>query len=485
MKKILFIFLAIIATVSFNSCDKNFEEINENVDDPTIIPSSMLIGTAVRDMINEMYSTFNGSEIGENWVQHNALAAYNDPDRYRPRVTSMDGIWNTMYGAASTANQMYELAVEEGNTNNQGIAIVLKSYAFLVLTDLYGHVPYSEALKGPSEGNFTPAYDLQEDVYTGVFADLDNAISLLSTGTGTIDPNMDILYYGDASGWLKFAASLKFRALMRVSGKMSVGAQLQALVDGGHLFKSNADEAKVIYTAASPDANPLYETIVEQTRGEHRLSQTFVKSLQDNNDPRLPIMANPALNSGNYVGKPNGGSEIPMTGYGQDDVSSIGDFYLQAQSPGYFMSYTQLLLLMAEAAERDLISGGSAMAQTYYEAAIQNSMNENTVGDAYAAYYANPTITYSSDETTALSQIGYQMWIALFCQGFEAWTEWRRTGYPALTLAADPYDGITEIPSRLRYNVDEKSVNRDNYNAAVTALGGDGDEISTKVWWMQ
>jgi hypothetical protein len=480
MKKIIILFVAaIITTTFFNSCDKNFEEYNKNIDDPATVPSSMLIGTAVRSIMNTTYSTFNGSEIGENWVQHNALTDYNDPDRYRPRVTSMDAMWNNLYYAASQANQVQELAIIEENQVNQGVAMVIKAYCFLVLTDLFGDVPFTEALKGPSEGNFTPAYDPQETVYDGALAMLDEAMPLLLSGVGTIDGSMDILYGGDPTKWEKFANSLKFRALMRISGVRNVSADLQALVNKGHLFSSNDDEAKLVYLSASPEANPLFETIVDQSRDEHKLSATFVNQLIDYDDPRLPVMCQPAENSGLYVGKPNGYAQTPLPGFAAGDVSAIGEKYLAPEAPGYFLSYTELLLLMAEAAHNGYISGGDVAAEAYYNAAIQNSLNENGVGGEFGNYMSDPRVPYNS--TNADAQIGLEKWIALFCQGFEAWTEWRRTGYPVLTPAAEGY--ISEIPRRLRYESTEVSVNGVNYKAAVASQGA--DELTTRIWWNQ
>lgn len=478
MRKIIILFLAIFTITIFNSCDKDFEEINENVDDPALVPSSQLIGTSIRVISSTLYSTFNGSEIGENWVQHNALTEYNDPDRYRPRVTSMDDIWNSLYEAASAAEQLEYLAVEEENTVNQGVAKVIKSYCFLVLTDLYGNIPFSEALIGPSEGNFTPVYDSQQDVYTGVIAMLDESMPLLQSGVGTIDPNMDILYGGDAVKWNKFGKSLKFRALMRMSSMVDVSDDLKALVNSGYLFSSNADEAKLVFTETAPNSNPLYMTIVQQSRAEHKLSKTFIDHLIDYNDPRLPIMAQPASSSGEYVGKPNGFAEIPLAGYASDEVSNIGELYLEPTAPAYYLSYTELLLLMAEAAHEGYINGGEAAAQNYYELAIQNSLNENGVGDSYSSYIADSRVAY--DATNAEMKIGTQKWITLFCQGFEAWTEWRRTGYPVLTPAAEGF--LSEIPSRLKYHSSESSVNGVNYNAAVAAQGA--DQLTTKLWWM-
>ncbi|MEZ4907644.1 MAG: SusD/RagB family nutrient-binding outer membrane lipoprotein [Saprospiraceae bacterium] len=459
------------------SCDKNFEEINKNVDDPTIIPSSMIIGTVVRNIGNSLYSTFNGNEIGENWVQHQSLLQYNDPDRYKPRVASMDGMWNTFYLAASNANQMYNLAEAEDNKINMGIALVLKTYCFTLLTDYFGNVPYSEALLGPGDGIFAPKYDDQESIYNGVFTTLDDAIALIQTGDGTTDSSMDILYAGDASKWVKFANSLKFRSYMRISGVKSVSAELQALVNGGNLFSSKDEEAKLVYLSEAPEANPIYESVVAGGRNEHAMSATFIDYLLSKDDPRLPVIAQPAVASGEYVGKPNGYKDSPLPGYGYDDVSQIGELYLEPTAPAYFISYSELLFLLAEAAKKGFISGGYGTAKSYYDAAITNSFEDNGITGA-ADFISQGDIAYSP--TNALEQIGYQKWVSLFCQGFESWTEWRRTGYPVLTPAVDGY--ISEIPSRLKYNSDESSLNTANYNNAVSEQGP--DDLTTKMWWL-
>lgn len=473
-KNIYIVAIALFAIVSLFSCDKNFEEYNANIDDPAIIPSDQLLGTIVRDVANELYSTFNGSEIGENWIQHNSLIQYNDPDRYKPRETSMDNIWTRLYLAASTAKQMYKLAEGEGNEVNMGIAVVLKSYCFSLITDFYGDAPYSEALQG-AEGIRTPVYDKQEDIYAGLFTDLDEALTLLD-GAGSMDANLDILYAGNVTKWKKFATTLKFRMAMRMSATDN-GASVAAIVNSGMLFGSNADEAKLVYLSSAPNANPIYEQVVAGNRNEHALAQTFVDFLVDNSDPRLPIYAQPNAAAGAYVGKPNGYADSPLPGFGYDDVSAIGTKYLEAEAPGYFISYSEVLFLLAEAAKQGYISGGDATAQQYYEDGIRNSFAENGAPNV-DSYLTRSGIAYSS--VNALEQIGTQKWVVLFCQGFEAWTEWRRTGYPVLAPAAEGY--INEIPSRLKYNTTEVTLNTANYNAAIADQGA--DELTTKVWWM-
>lgn len=480
MKKLKYIgiFVVSLLFIGLSSCTKDFETINQNIDDPTEVPSSQMIGAIVTRMADNMYSTFNGSETGMTWVQHESLIQYNDPERYKPRVTTMDGVWSNFYLAASNANSMYKIAEIEGNEVNQGVALVLKSYAFHFLTDVYGDIPYTEALLGDSEGNFKPVYDTQETVYNGILAELDQAIAKLSSGVGSVNSTYDIVYAGDAQKWLKFAYSLKFRALMRISAKKNVSADLQSIVNSGMLFSSNDEEAKLVYLTASPNANPMFENIVDGNRLEHGTCNTFIDFLIERNDPRLPVFAQEAANGG-YVGKPSGYAVTPVEGFGYDDVSQIGLHFLAPDSPAYFISRTELLFLMAEAAKKGYISGGDTSAKTYYDSAILNSFVELGVAGSYAGYITQGSVTYNPSD--ALQKIAEQKWVTLFTQGFEAWAEWRRVGYPELTIAIDAYEN--EIPSRYKYNSDESSLNALNYADAVSRIGG--DELTTPIWWMQ
>ena len=131
---------------------------------------------------------------------------------------------------------------------------------------------------------------------------------------------------------------------------------------------------------------------------------------------------------------------------------------------------------MAEAAHKGYISGS---AETYYQNGVSASFAANGLSQAdAAAYLAQGTVAYT--QATGLQKIAEQNWLGLFCQGIEAWTEWRRTGYPALQPAIEAV--INEIPSRFTYPSIEQSVNKANYDAAVSGQGA--DLLTTKVWWM-
>ena len=457
----IILFCLPIALVT-SSCDKDFETINQNPNSPTSVPSDLLIADIVRVAANQNYSSFVGMDMGACWSQQLSKVQYNDEERYGPRVNVIQGVWNTYYEAViADAKTMYDLAVVEENTASQGVALTLQAYGYLMLTDMYGDIPFSESILAPT-GNVTPAYDTQEAVYDGALQMLTDASALLAAG-GSINGSADIMYGGSVSNWNKFANSLKFRALMRISGVRNVAAELQALVSAGNMFTSNADEAKLVYLAASPNANPIYETVVFGTRLEYKLNQTLVDKLSTDGDPRLAVYVAPNAD-GIYRGKPAGISDVPSNDWGYDNVSGIGAAYLDPTAPGYFMSYAQLELLKAEAAVKGYISGNAA---TYFENGVNASMAANGLTDVVSA------------SSVTLKDIAEQEWIALFCQGIESWVEQRRTGFPVLAPAQDGF--INAIPSRYTYPTGEQSLNATSYQAAVARQGE--DRLTTKMWW--
>ncbi len=475
MKRFKIITLLLFGLLVSVGCDSDFEEINQDPNNPLAVPSSLLIPGVVRAAQNESYSTFTGGDMGACWSQQFAKVQYNDEERYIPRQSVISRVWNTYYAVViSDADAMHTIAVAEENNNMQGVALTLQAYGYAFVTDVYGAVPFTEAMKAATDGNISPAYDSQEVVYAGVLAMLDEAISLLGT-SGAINATNDILYGGNANLWKKFASSLKFRVLMRASGKMSVGADLQALVNAGNLFSSNAEDAKLTYLSADPSANPLYESIVFGTRGEWKINSKMVDILAGANDPRLAVYAQKNAD-GDYRGKPSGYNDVPSDDWNYTNVSALGEFYLRPELPGFFMSYPELKFLMAEAAFKGLISGD---ANAHYLGGITASMEYNEVpGPAISTYLTAKVL--ATTPALAIEQIATQNWIALFSQGVESWNEYRRTGFPVLSPAVD--GAINEIPSRYNYPTTEGSINKANYDAAVAAQGA--DLLTTPIWWM-
>lgn len=490
MRKSIIYSISILCLLLVTSCSK-FEELNTDPNNSTKVRSDLLLANIVysamgedNDVVNQtgMYSTFVGGDMGACWAQHIGKVQYNDEERYTPRSGVVRAFWNTIYeDVCNDAKKMEKLAKDEGNTAVEGVALILQAYGFQVLTDCYGDIPFSDALKADANV-FTPKYDKQEDVYKGILALLTDAANKLSTTTDVLPSSSDVMYGGDLEKWTKFANSLKFRALMRISSKdastdIDVAAQLQALVTDGNLFSSNDDEAKFEFETAQPGANPFYETIVFGNRPEFRVGAPMIDILKSLGDPRLSVYAKKNEDD-EYVGKPAGYINLPFEPYTVEKTSAIGSKFLAANAPAYFMSYPELLLLMAEAKVKGLISSGSAA--TYFSDGIRASMEAVGVLNAdISAYLA--IVSLSGDVNAGLSQIGTQKWIALFGQGIEAWIEWKRTKSPELQPAVN--GAFNEIPSRYTYPSTEQSINTANYSAAVANQGV--DELTTKIWWLK
>ncbi len=472
MKKISILFIALIALFSA-SCDKDFETVNTDPNNPVAVPAHLLLGNIVRVNQNAIYGMQQGGDMGMCWAQHASKVQYNDEEKYIPRRGAIDAIWNSLYASViADAQSMYTLADAEGNTNIKGISLVLQANAFQILTDLYGPIPFSEFNKS---GNLKPAYDSQEVVYDGIIDLLTQADALLASGSGNVPASSDIVYGGDVTKWRKLANSLKLKALMRISKVKNVATQLQALVNAGNLMDSNSDSAQLQYKAAQPDANPIYETIVFGTRSEYKVSSVLVTKLQALGDKRLNVFAkvnNASAYVGNIPGVENPGN--------YNGFSSFGTFYLQPTLPGVILSYAQSEFLLAEAINEGYVSGGISAALTHYKNGITANFAFNGIASEAAAYVAKPNVEFTN-QADARVKIGEQVWFALFGQGFEAWTEWRRTGYPALSPAFEANE--TSIPSRLYYNSTELALNKDSYTAAVGTLTN-GDKLTSPLWWM-
>lgn len=471
--------ILLIATLGlffFTACDNDFEETNTNPNDATIVPSSSLIADVSRNAGNILYSTFVGGDMGSCWSQQWAKVNYEEEARYQVRNSVIEAtIWQGFYeDVIADAKSMEDIAIEEGNDYSRGAALILQAYGYHVMTDLFGMIPFTEAMD-PS--NLKPVYDSQEVVYAGILNMLDTANLLLTTGSGTINAATDLVYGGDHTGWLKFANSLKFRCLMRISGtSLHDAAALQEIASSRSIFTSNADEAKMVYLSESPNANPMYESIVYGSRFEYKVNQVLVEMLETLNDPRLPQYAE-HNSEGVYRGKPSGINNVPSDEWNYDNVSPIGDYVLAGEWPAFFVSYSELMFLMAEAAQKGYISTGTA--QSYYNAGVLSSLTTMGVEDQYSTYIAENGVAFTN--VNALKQIAEQNWLGLYTQGIESWTEWRRTGYPALTPAIEAV--VATIPSRFNYPPIEQSVNADSYNAAVADQGA--DLLTTDLWWMK
>jgi len=485
MKRKSIILMMTAVLISATSCDKNFEDIN---DDPYAIlevTPDLLLPTVIRGSVNQMVN--EGWSIGNIVVQHTAKIQFVNEDRYI--WGDRTGIWNTLYGNLRDVYNLRALSEASAFNNYHGVALVMKSWIFSVLTDTYGDVPYSEAIRGKTDDIHQPVYDPQEQIYAGILADLNWANELLGSTDEAI--NGDILFGGDIMAWRKLANSLQLRYLMRISGKRDVSADMNRILNDPAqypIFESNADNATLEYLAEAPNQFPIHTARVGSF-DEFRLSKNLGDKLLAFEDPRIAVFARPtAATTGTanpeYVGVPNGLSDVDALGYngGVQNVSRIGALYYEdaitsrgrSVAKGYLMAYPELQFILAEAAQKGIISGDAEM---YYEQGVVAAFEYVDTGMP-TDYLSRPGVAFQP--ANALQLIGTQKWIALFFTGLEAWFDWRRTNYPEIEAGPSNQNG-DRVPVRFTYPLSEQSHNGENREAAVARQGA--DDINTKVWW--
>jgi len=343
------------------------------------------------------------------------------------------------------------------------------------MTDIWGDIPYSDALKGSTA--YSPKYDTQESIYTDLFKELTEAVAQIKENEAGVVG--DVLFNGDMAAWKRFANTIRMAMSVRLSkvnaakGKTEYAAALAAGVIG-----SNAQNIMYKFIAGDPyNYNPWYDNYSVSNRNDYAISKTMTDYMEPKADPRLPIYGE-VLASGLVKGLPygrNAAVNIPAA------YSRIGAAFRGQGSPLSIYNYAEVLFLQAEAAKLGYTTGGDTDAEAKYKAAIKASWEMYGVYDAtkYNAYIAHADVAYSS--ANAHKQILTEKWVHNYLSSWETWCDWRRTGFPVLTAAVDRVDS-RGIPFRLGYPPTEASLNPTNYKAAVAALGGTDDNYG-KMWW--
>jgi len=482
--KILSVFAALAA---ITACS-DLTSINQNPNGPVDVPPPSILPNVIQTVVGGVNGV-NSLNIrgGGLWVQYYSEIQYRDEDKYLVRSGTSGG-WGFYNGALEDIRRMIIKGEANKTPNWSAVGRIMKSYVFSVMTDAMGNLPYSQALKGDTVLN--PAYDTQQAIYNGMLADLAQANTDIDLAPGAVGfSDGDLMYGGKMAKWKRFANSLRLRLAVHLSkaDPTKAASEADAAVAAG-VFTSNADNAQLMYLGTSPNRNPIYNDA--QGRDDYGMSKTFVDSLTSFADPRLPVFAqiNPAGTG--YQGLPNGlndGEGTPIV-----NISRFGAFWRSTpNAPMYLLTYSEVLFLEAEAAERGWIPGGSAAAATYYTNAITASLQQYGVAAAdIATYLGQAKVGYDAGGTTLgahMNQIMYQKWVSLFMQGMEAWTEVRRTGIPSLIPGPRAVFGAGtagSIPQRLPYDDNEAVLNAANLDAAVSAQGfSAGNDIQSKLWF--
>lgn len=499
------LFFFILTGIFIIGCDKGFEKVNTNpIQATSLDPAYLLTNAQLGAMLNTI--------------------KYQDPivqQLNTPFGSTLEGgqhnIWFEPGDAQSVFTDMYTECIKSlsdiisrtqddpERSNLYNMARIWNSYCFQVLVDTYGDVPYSQASQAFTNELFLPAYDPAEAIYDDLLKQLSEATAALDASK-TVEPN-DLFYHGNIDQWKKLGNSILLRVAMRLTKADPAKAQQYATIAiNGGLMTSNADNAMLMLSVAYPN---VYGNIFNGTeRANYYIGKPFIDQLKSTNDPRLEVIAvkydlpandvatagNADTDPANQIGMPFGYNDATISTapnypgksgaawkYSQVNRQTLGKF----DGPYFFVTYSQTTLLHAEAVQRGWATGSVS---ALYEAGVKAHMDQMAQydpsatiapGDQDAYLTANPF-----DPANALEQINTQYWISSFLNGQEAWSNFRRSGFPLLQPnsfpGADPVIAGDFI-HRLQIQSSERAVNTANYEAAVSRQGP--DNFATRIFW--
>ena len=509
VQKYIFAFVGLIMTTTFFSSCEPLTDINKNPNEPNTVPTSSLFASAQKNIMNNLRGTGLSAGTSMLFIQYFGHNTYTDTDRYLMTNSTGSSNWSSLYSAIATLNEIIKLntdpqtkdivSIDGVNENQIAACRILKVWAFQSMTDIWGDIPYHST--GSDDPDFQacsateevvyPKYASQEKIYKDMLKELKEAGNMLTGTTGF--KKGDVVFGGNVERWKKLANSLSLRVANRVKDKLPEAAnRIQEIINNPSdypVMVSNSDNAYIPYEATAPNEAPFYTYTIKANRNDYSITHVVVECMQGIrgpftiDDPRLPKYAQPAKNHEIIIGQPYGISAALASTIGADNVSFPGTTIYASNFKEVIMEYSEVQFILSENKGWD---------QTAYTEGIKASMEKwgVTVADINTYISSVPV----ANEETVLTQ----KWIALMMQGVEAWSEYRRTGYPNfLVMPGDVvWTGIFNgqltdekfipllgdaIPRRLFYPDTEQSLNKECYQAAISAQGN--DTMSARIWW--
>ena len=473
MKKIYTVIAALLPL--FPACTDQFEEFNEDRKNPAQVSGESIFSNAQKALIDHVSSTNVNQNIFKLWAQYWTETTYTDEANYD--LTTRNIAANQFrYYYRETLKDFLEAETIITETeypndpspkvkeNKLMIIQLLRAYAFQQLVDIFGAVPYTEAL---NVENVYPAYDAGNLIYEDLIKKVQEAVGALDAGYDSFGP-ADLFYGGDVGQWIKFGNSLKIKLGITLSDYDPALAASTILsgVNGG-AFTSAGDDALFGYLSASPNFNPIYADVIASGRHDFIPANTIVDIMNGLQDPRRPAYF--TLHEGEY----KGGTYGYGSPYGSN--SHIPDAISAPNFKGILFTYSEVQFYLAEAAARGF--NLPLPAETYYNEAIKTSFEFWGIPGA-EDYLAKDEVKY--DQANWKELVALQQWLGFYTRGLEGYSTWRRLDYPRLNIA-ELIRQESEIPTRFTFPINEQTLNEANYIAASQLIGG--DLLTTKIFW--
>ncbi len=477
MKKII----AILFIGTLLSCTDHFADLNTDKKSLASVPGESLFNNAME----RFYHTANNNNVNFNvfrlYAQYMAQTTYPEESQYNMvQRTIPDNWYQRIYRDALVDMKEARriISAQETNAttapiqkNKLAIMTVNEVHMWSTLVDLFGDIPYSQALDFE---NPNPVYDDAQTIYNDLITKLDQAINDIDVTSASFAASEDLVNQGDTGAWKKAANSLKLRLAMRIADVDAAKAKTlaESAVASG-VFSSLSEDLSMEYISAAPYTHPAYEDFVLSGRSDYVGSNTLIDKMNALNDPRRAVYFDNNLGDGVYEGGVYG------TANSFPNSTHVGSFFYTATSPGIMISCSEVEFLKAEGAARGFNMGGSV--EELYNKAIKTSIMEwGLSSEAADTYLAQESVAYATAAGDWKQKIGTQKWISLFANGgIEGWTTWRLMDIDGFNVP----EGLTydDIPKRLIYPINEATLNGTNLKAAASKIGGDTPK--TKIFW--
>jgi len=512
-KYILFPLTFVLLLTTLSSC-KKYLDINRDPNLPADVTEKLMLPAIIGTFSYEVAGGYP-TRTATLWTKHLAYAgADRHSGSYYLTENDVDNFWrfSSYNSVMGTAVEMIAKAEKNGNPSYAAIGRIILAWNLSYLTECYGSIPYSDAFKA-EQGVIKPKYDTQEDIYKEIQKLLDQSIVDAGKGTGLKPGVDDFIYGGVMQSWVHLANTLKARFYLRLSNAPGYNAATQAdlalkALDAGAITDKDAPTAT--YFSVANAENPWYQfAIGGKWNFSTKPSQYYVNLLLGDDeipgtlDPRLPFQvsvvpkgsdpANPGVNAGKYVGVTNDGPPLNIANY-----SPIGSFYSARNAKLNLLVYAEVPFIRAEAEFLKANKSVNAAVVAAYNEGVAASMtfygidvNPSTSSAETKAYLAYPdhVINLATSSTDAYRRIMQQKYIANYLQ-FEAYNDFRRTGYPVLPINDEVYapdvDLVNKpemgiIPLRLPYPSSERSYNKENIPSDIPINTVNAMQIP--VWW--
>lgn len=485
----------ILISFLYVGCDMgDFGNLNTDPNKPTdfdtrflYITSAAQVGTFFRDdwsARDQMYPHYFSE-----WrtVQHGEMQVldYSMRNKYVRIIKPLDEI--IMHNQDVETKSLQKVVALGSNANQIAMCKIMRAYFYLHYTDLLGAIPYTEANNG--KDNFFPKYDSQEFIYKDLYKQLKEAVE--GFDNGLLNGDYDPFYFGEISKWKKLGNSIRMIMSMRLSKvDPTTGAKwfnetphtsADFISDNSdnfiHRFKKEYDAD----IAENNNVNPIWQNVVLEGRNDYAPTKMIVDYMNSNDDPRLSAYFLKAIKTDTYVGVPFGINKEDIALYPEGTLSVFNDKFIAQDAAIPMITAAQMQFTLAEAIIKYGV-GGSA--KDAYEMGIKRSLEQHSVSEHLSVYLAKSGVAFGNfvaPVDNQIKQIAQQKWLSTYMQdGFEAWTEARRMGWPDLKVGPAAQT-LNAMPRRLKYHSDDYSSNMIEYKKVLAMQGA--NEITTRLWW--